>query len=86
MPTGDPTVHLPVNLKRLIETAQVKFGIQPHKKGPTGLSPMAAISQLQELQRKLVVVVGDDGLSKARGGAGLLHYHVWFRRTGVFVL
>lgn len=34
--SGDAGCNLPVNLKRLIENAQRKFGCKPHRRGPTG--------------------------------------------------
>lgn len=34
--SGDTGCNLPVNLKRLIENAQRKFGCRPHKRGFTG--------------------------------------------------
>ena len=34
--SGDTGCNLPVNLKRLIENAQRKFGCKPHRRGPTG--------------------------------------------------
>lgn len=34
--SGDAGINLPVNLRRLIENAQRKFGCKPHKRGPTG--------------------------------------------------
>lgn len=36
MRSGDTGCNLPVNLKRLIENAQRKFGCRPHKRGFTG--------------------------------------------------
>ncbi len=38
MRSGDTGCNLPVNLKRLIENAQRKFGCRPHKRGFTGES------------------------------------------------
>lgn len=38
---GDNGLNMPVNLKRLIENAQRKFGCRPHKRVPTGASPAA---------------------------------------------
>ena len=36
MRSGDSSCNLPVNLRRLIENAQRKFGCKLHKRGPTG--------------------------------------------------
>lgn len=81
MPTGDTSVHLPVNLKRLIEIAQTKFGINVRKRGPTGLSPAAAASGLSEVQQKLVVVEGEDGLSKEAQRNATLNFMALLRAT-----
>ena len=36
MRSGDNGLNLPVNVKRLLENAQRKFGCRPHKRGATG--------------------------------------------------
>ena len=73
MKHGDPSCKLPVNLKRIIETVQRKYGCKAHRRGYTDLDPLVVASKLQELCAKLTVVVGDDELSKeAQTNATLL--------------
>ncbi|KAL6754081.1 hypothetical protein V8C86DRAFT_2713077 [Haematococcus lacustris] len=61
--TADHSVNLPVNIRRLILNAQNRFGAKPHRPGPTGLDPIYAIKQVQDLCSRLIVVAGEDGLS-----------------------
>ena len=61
-PTGNSSVHLPVNLKRLIWNAKKTFKVNQH--APTDLSPLKVIQDVQELTKRLLVVKGDDKLSK----------------------
>ena len=61
-PGGDDKGYLPVNMKRLIWNAQKMFKINPHK--PSDMSPLDVIGEVERLQERLVVVVGEDGLSK----------------------
>ena len=73
MKHGDPGCKLPVNLKRIIETVQRKYGCRPHRKGYTDLNPLLVANRVRELCMKLTVVVGDDALSKeAQSNATLL--------------
>jgi hypothetical protein len=44
--SGDPGVYLPVNLRRLVENAQRKFGCRPYSGKPTGGRPAAAPRRL----------------------------------------
>ncbi|GAB4819036.1 hypothetical protein N2152v2_006082 [Parachlorella kessleri] len=75
MRSGDAGCNLPVNLRRMIENTQRKFNCRPHKRGPTGLSPLTVIATVREMCEKLKVVVGSDTLSKeAQRNATLL----WF--------
>lgn len=64
MQSGDSGVNLPVNIRRLILNAQTKFGAKPHRPGSTGLDPMYIIKQVQEMCQRLIVVAGEDTLSK----------------------
>ena len=61
VPSGDDSMPLPVNLRRLIWNAQKIFHVDLTK--PTDLHPVKAISGLKSLAEKLVVVGGTDGLS-----------------------
>jgi DNA-directed RNA polymerase II subunit RPB1 len=70
---GDASCRLPVNMKRLVETVQRKYGCKPHKHGFTDLEPLVVASRIKELCSKLTVVVGDDALSQeAQSNATLL--------------
>ncbi|MEW5320361.1 MAG: hypothetical protein WDW38_011438 [Sanguina aurantia] len=60
---GDGGVNLPVNLRRLVLNAQIKFGSKPHRPGPTGISPLDVIKNVQAVCDRLGVVAGEDALS-----------------------
>ena len=69
--SGDDNVYLPVHLGRLIENAVKKFKINRNE--PTDLSPVDVVDKLRELEEKIVVVPGKDGLSvEAQGNATIL--------------
>ena len=61
-PTGNSKVNLPVNLKRLIWNARKTFKV--NQRAPTDLSPLKVIQDVQELTKRLLVVKGEDHLSK----------------------
>jgi DNA-directed RNA polymerase II subunit RPB1 len=61
IPSGDDSMPLPVNIRRLIWNAQKIFHVDVTK--PTDLHPVKAINGLKSLAEKLVVVGGSDGLS-----------------------
>lgn len=61
-PSGDDKGYLPVNLRRLVWNAQKMFRIDPQK--PSDMSPLEIIGAVEKLQEKLMVVVGEDRLSK----------------------
>lgn len=61
LPVGVKFV-LPSNLNRLIWNAKRMFHIDD--RDPSNLSPVDAIKRVRELGEKLMVVVGDDNLSK----------------------
>jgi DNA-directed RNA polymerase II subunit RPB1 len=66
------TVYLPVNADRLIETAQQSHNINPHS-SRSDLNPIKVITDVEELVDSLVVVKGQDRLSKqAQENATLL--------------
>ncbi|XP_061171699.1 DNA-directed RNA polymerase II subunit RPB1-like [Saccostrea echinata] len=70
-PTGDSKVVLPCNLQRMIWNAQKIFRIDVHK--PTDLHPIKVVEGIEELCKRLVVVVGEDRLSiQANANATLL--------------
>lgn len=62
--SGDSKLNIPVQMERLVWTAQTKFDCGPSKPPrPGGLCPTDVVSRVRELAEKLVVVVGKDGLS-----------------------
>lgn len=61
-PKGDAKVHLPCNLKRLIWNAQKIFHVDLKKN--VDLNPVKVIEGVRELSKKLVIVSGEDRISK----------------------
>uniref|UniRef100_A0A0K0FM33 DNA-directed RNA polymerase subunit n=1 Tax=Strongyloides venezuelensis TaxID=75913 RepID=A0A0K0FM33_STRVS len=61
-PTGDSKVVLPVNLDRLIWNAKKIFHVNVNE--PTDLSPITVINKVKTLCNKLVIVQGEDSISK----------------------
>ena len=55
-------VVLPCNLLRMIWNSQKLFTVNPNR--PSDLSPVTVVEGVRELSKKLVVVPGDDRLSK----------------------
>jgi DNA-directed RNA polymerase II subunit RPB1 len=60
-PSGDSSWPLPVNLKRIIESAHIKFAINPIKK--TNLHPAVVIERVRKDIAELLVIRGSDSLS-----------------------
>jgi DNA-directed RNA polymerase II subunit RPB1 len=68
MSTGDPSVHLPVNLKRIIWNAQKNYGLVKDVSAGVGssrdeLQAVNVIESVRSLLNSLVVVPGSDALS-----------------------
>ena len=61
-PSGKTKIYLPVPLKRLITNSQKMFKI--NQRAPTDLSPLKIIKDVHQLTQRLLVVKGDDFLSK----------------------
>jgi len=59
---GDDKFFLPVNMDRLIKSAQKLFHLSEDK--PCDMSPVYIVDEVQKLVTSLVVVVGEDPLSK----------------------
>jgi DNA-directed RNA polymerase II subunit RPB1 len=59
---SDPSIFLPVNLRRLIESAQKRCHVDTTL--PSNLHPVEVCEQIEMLLQRLVVVKGDDALSK----------------------
>ncbi|PSC72236.1 DNA-directed RNA polymerase II subunit 1 [Micractinium conductrix] len=81
MRSGDNGLNLPVNVKRLLENAQRKFGCRPHKRGATDLDPLDVVRRVQGLCAKLSVVEGQDELSREAQRNGTLLFHTLIRST-----
>ncbi|GLI67975.1 hypothetical protein VaNZ11_012311 [Volvox africanus] len=77
--TGDEKVNIPLNLSRLIWNAQTKFGCKPHRPGWTGLPVKEVVVKVQDLCRRLVVVVGSDGLSVEAQRNATIMFHSMVR-------
>jgi DNA-directed RNA polymerase II subunit RPB1 len=63
IPSGDASIHLPVNMSRIIWNAQKKFSSAGQRQKVTDLSPVEVAETVRKLSTKLVVVPGDDQLS-----------------------
>ncbi|GAA6057289.1 hypothetical protein JCM3770_001700 [Rhodotorula araucariae] len=61
-PKGDATVSLPVNLRRVIQNAQQIFHID--FRNPSDLAPADVVAAVHALLGRLVVVRGQDALSR----------------------
>jgi DNA-directed RNA polymerase II subunit RPB1 len=55
--------QLPLNIQRMIESAQARFGIKPQQ-DRSNLQPIETITKVRELLDRLVVIRGDDEISK----------------------
>jgi DNA-directed RNA polymerase II subunit RPB1 len=55
--------QLPLNIQRMIESAQARFGIKPQQ-DRSNLQPIETITKVRELLDRLVVIRGDDQISK----------------------
>jgi len=76
---ADDGSQLPVNMQRLIWNAQRMFNIDMNK--PTALHPQKVIDGVKELSKKLVVVVGEDHISKAAQKNATLNFNIMLRAT-----
>ncbi|XP_010021451.1 PREDICTED: DNA-directed RNA polymerase II subunit RPB1, partial [Nestor notabilis] len=75
-PTGDSKVVLPCNLLRMIWNAQKIFHI--NSRLPSDLHPIKVVEGVRELSRRLVIVNGEDPLSRqAQHNATLLFNAAW---------
>ncbi|CAL9110471.1 unnamed protein product, partial [Musa textilis] len=77
--TGDATMHVPVNLKRLIWNAQKTFKIDPRR--PSDMHPMEIVDAVDKLQERLKVVPGDDLLSTETQRNATLLFGILLRST-----
>uniref|UniRef100_A0A673CZK6 DNA-directed RNA polymerase subunit n=1 Tax=Sphaeramia orbicularis TaxID=375764 RepID=A0A673CZK6_9TELE len=78
-PTGDSKVVLPCNLARMIWNAQKIFRI--NTRTPTDLNPLRVVEGVHELSKKLVIVNGDDPLSRQAQQNATLLFNIHLRST-----
>lgn len=78
-PSGEDQWPLPCNLKRLIWNTQKRFNIDPRR--PTNLSPVEVVQKVKELRKRLIVVKGDDDLSKEAQKNATLLFKILLRST-----
>src|SRR5690606_9165334 len=81
LPVGTKEAYLPVNMERIIENAQRKFNIATHKINKNDLNPLDIINSVNELNKRLVIIPGNDRLSiEAQHNATLL-FSILLRQT-----
>jgi DNA-directed RNA polymerase II subunit RPB1 len=61
-PVGDCRIVLPCNLERLITNAQKTFRVELRE--PSNLNPVKIVESVRELCKKLIIVRGEDRLSR----------------------
>eukprot|EP01103_Thecamoeba_quadrilineata_P002203 TRINITY_DN12197_c0_g1_i1.p1 TRINITY_DN12197_c0_g1~~TRINITY_DN12197_c0_g1_i1.p1 ORF type:complete len:1771 (-),score=338.80 TRINITY_DN12197_c0_g1_i1:46-5313(-) len=69
---------LPVNLKRLIWNAQKIFHVE---KKPSDLHPLKIIDRVKQLKSELLIVTGDDSISKEAQKNATLLFNIHLRAT-----
>ena len=75
-------VALPVNLRRLVTNAQKKYGIVTQGRAvPSDLNPMYIMRSVSELEKRLVVIAGDDRLSREAQENATFLFRVLLRET-----
>ncbi|KAF8060852.1 hypothetical protein FPV67DRAFT_310188 [Lyophyllum atratum] len=77
-PTTSPH-YLPVNLQRIVQNAMQIFHIDRRK--PSDLEPAYIVEALQRLEQRLIVVRGDDPLSKEAQANATLTFRMHLRAT-----
>uniref|UniRef100_A0A0R3RGM9 DNA-directed RNA polymerase subunit n=6 Tax=Onchocercidae TaxID=6296 RepID=A0A0R3RGM9_9BILA len=78
-PKGDAKIVLPCNLQRMIWNAQKIFRVELRK--PTDLNPLRVIEGVKELSKKLVIVSGEDRISKQAQYNATLLMNILLRST-----
>jgi DNA-directed RNA polymerase II subunit RPB1 len=77
--TGEATVYLPVNIKRLIKNAQRLY--QTEHRDKSDLDPRSVIQKVSELSSRLVVVTGKDDLALAAQSNATLLFRMNLRQV-----
>ncbi|KAJ7293955.1 DNA-directed RNA polymerase II, subunit 1, partial [Mycena rebaudengoi] len=80
-PRADPTTnfYLPVNLQRIVQNATQIFHID--RRQPSDLEPAYIIDAVKELGERLIIVRGDDPLSKEAQQDAVLRFRMHLRAT-----
>ncbi|KAF7371316.1 DNA-directed RNA polymerase subunit [Mycena sanguinolenta] len=80
-PRAEPNTsfYLPVNLLRIVQNARQIFHIDQRK--PSDLDPAYIIDSVKELGEQLIVVPGDDPLSKQAQEDAILRFQIQVRAT-----
>ncbi|EYC06184.1 hypothetical protein Y032_0077g1077 [Ancylostoma ceylanicum] len=78
-PTGDAKIVLPCNLQRLIWNAQKIFHVETRK--VSSLSPLHVIDGVRKLSKKLIIVSGEDKISKQAQYNATLLMNILIRST-----
>ncbi|GMT04367.1 hypothetical protein PENTCL1PPCAC_26541, partial [Pristionchus entomophagus] len=78
-PKGDAKIVLPCNLQRLIWNAQKIFHVETRK--PTDLSPIRVIEGVRDVSKKLIIVGGEDRISKQAQYNATLLMNILVRST-----
>jgi len=79
IPSGEATWPMPVNLRRLIWNAQKIFHLDSKK--VSDLHPLKIIDGLKQLSERLVIVPGDDPISKETQANSTLLFNILLRST-----
>ncbi|KAL1315999.1 DNA-directed RNA polymerase II subunit RPB1 [Arachis duranensis] len=77
--TGDSSLPLPVNLRRLIWNAQKMFKVDFRR--PSDMHPMEVVEAIDKLQERLKVVPGEDPLSQEAQKNATLLFNILLRST-----
>ncbi len=78
---GNNEVALPVNMQRIISNAQKMYRIQMNKPAHSDLTPMYIMSAVEELEKRVVVIPGEDELSKEAQQNATLLFRIMLRQT-----
>ncbi|KAJ6573844.1 DNA-directed RNA polymerase II, subunit 1 [Mycena vulgaris] len=80
-PLANPTTsfYLPVNLRRIVQNAAQIFHID--RRQPSDLEPAYIIDAVKELGERLIIVRGDDHLSKEAQQNAVLRFRMHLRAT-----
>ncbi|ETN84908.1 hypothetical protein NECAME_06632 [Necator americanus] len=78
-PGGDAKIVLPCNLQRLIWNAQKIFHVETRK--VSSLSPLHVIDGVKKLSKKLIIVSGEDKISKQAQYNATLLMNILIRST-----